>query len=265
LSRTHGRLAKTIARSAETWLGIPCEVHHREVTEEPVARLLDEAGSHVVLFPLASGSGAVLFHVAGSLVQGLVDRLLGGPGESRGVDRPPTAIERALLAPLTDAVRAALGTCGGTQPKAGSPLEAEAREPHRASLGVIARFDLEIGSCVGPFHIFYPYEAVQEVLGIAVGAGSTGANAEPEEKLTPEHLGSVRVRVRAFLEPAPVPLRDLTSLRIGDVLRLDRKLTDEVVVRVGDREVFTGYPGAVDGRVGVRIRRTGRTTRSVQR
>jgi flagellar motor switch protein FliM len=71
--------------------------------------------------------------------------------------------------------------------------------------------------------------------------------------MTTEHLSEISLQLRVRFLPAPIQIRDVASLRVGDVLFLGRKTADQVEVRVGGRPAFLGHPGAVEGSMGVQI------------
>ena len=76
------------------------------------------------------------------------------------------------------------------------------------------------------------------------------------------HSGTIRAIFTAALdavEPMGAIKRTVTRrgnrLQVGDVVQLDRKVTDEVQVAIGDKVVFVGHPGTRNGNVGIRITR----------
>ena len=232
-------------------------VAFRESSEDVARVLLDAPADPVwALGPGGPGEG-ILCGMEASLAQAFVEMLLGGPGALRPVDRPPTAIETALLEKI------ALRLCGslvpdgapeGNAPAALLYLEGEAREERAAPAGVIGVFELALGEEKGAFRVFYTYEHLTALFGLDLGAAET-ASGGGSDQVTREHVGGVRIALHARLRSTPVRIGDITSLRVGDVLSLDRPITDPVEILIGGRAAYLGHPGRVDDRIGVQIAR----------
>lgn len=256
LAAIHGHLARGIARALADHLALECAVEHRRISEELPARLLRTPADFLFSFPLPSSpERSILFRLSGPLGQAVVDRLLGGPGETREVERHPTTIENRLVGPVAAGIGGSLATGGGRAPGAPVPAGPDDRTAFPAVSGIVASFDVDLGAGNGALELFYPYEAVSEVFGIPLGDERPAGPGAAAERVTEAHIGRVRLPVRVRLVPTPVQIRDVASLREGDVLYLDRKLDDEVEVRVGGCLAFLGHPGAVDGRIGIQVSR----------
>jgi flagellar motor switch protein FliM len=66
-------------------------------------------------------------------------------------------------------------------------------------------------------------------------------------------LTKVDVPVTAILGNSTISVADFSSLQVGDVVRLDSKVNQELTVYVGETEKFTALPGAVGDKYAVRI------------
>ncbi len=257
LAAIHTHLARGIARALADHLTMECSVEFTRSSEELPARLLQTPADFLYSFPLASSpERSILFRLSGPLGQAIVDRFLGGPGEIREADRFPTVIETTLLGPVAAGVGGSLATGGGTAPAPPVPMGPDERTAFPGASGIIASFSVDLGEGNGVLELFYPYEAVTEVLGISLGDEESTGGGATGEKITDAHIGRVLLPIRVRLVPTPVQIRDVASLREGDVLYLDRKLDDEVEIRVGGCLAFLGHPGAVNGRIGIQVSRS---------
>lgn len=250
----HGHLARGMARALAAHLSMECAIEFARSAEERPGRILETPSDFVYSFPLASSEDRfVLFHLSGALGQGIIDRLLGGPGETREIDRPPTTIERSLIAPIAEGIRGSVVPTGAS-PKPVVYLDDDLRTSSSSASGVLATFDVSLGEGTGTLDLFYPYAAMKEVLGVDLSDKATAGDGGTE-RVSRDHIGGVRIALSARMAPTPVQIRDIASLAEGDVLYLDRKLSDEVEIRVGETIAFYGYPGTLDGRIGIQVTR----------
>ena len=66
-------------------------------------------------------------------------------------------------------------------------------------------------------------------------------------------MGQAEIAVDAVLYEAPLPLRQMMKLDVGDTLMLELKTDAPVIVRCGDVTLTEGRMGRVGDRVAVRV------------
>lgn len=296
-------LAERIGEALSTLLAVPCSIRFEKLTERSTEAFLGEGHDPSFRLRPAAGRREIFLRVQTRLAQAFIDRLLGGVGDPRDVERPPTDIEAAVLGMVAAEVSGSTARSWNAEPGAAGESTFLTRKGMRgikSISGLISTFTLRFGedapsaeetpeeeaaeappeeaeaevtegetaesadaaleeeapgddSLAGRFRIFFHYDDLAEILGF--GKGDTGPG-EGDEHVTTAHLAAVALPLSARYRPTPVAIRDITSLRLGDVLYLDHKPTDEVEVRVGREFAFYGNPGAVDGSIGVRISRS---------
>lgn len=237
-----------------------CGFEFEEAQEDSSDGVFEAPRDPVFALALASSDERVLFGIEASLAQAFVDRLLGGGGATREVDRKPTEVEAALLGLAAEKIGDVLARAWGLgEGKVGRPifLTAADRSEMPAQGGIASSFSLSIGEAEGRLRFFYPYGALARILGVEMREDARqGGQSETGERLTPERIGGMRLGVRAQFPATPIQIRDINSLQVGDVLYLDRKPDDEIEISIGDRVVFFGHPGAAGDVLGVQISRT---------
>jgi flagellar motor switch protein FliM len=135
-------------------------------------------------------------------------------------------------------------------------MKADEKERLAEERGVVAEFTIELGDEETAFRLFYSYQAVFCLLGLAEeGAESPEADSEVEADVIRERLSRVRLPLSVRFTPTPVQLRDILALRVGDVLYLDRRMDDEVEILIGRSRAFYGHPGALGDTIGVQVSR----------
>lgn len=194
----------------------------------------------------------------------LLDRLLGGPGGESTPQRAPTALERRLLAPLTDALPQAFAQAFSRATAIEPRLErtetsvwlARVCSDHEPVLAAV--FELEGELAGGRLHVTLPVplchrlhtpDAVETGDTGVAQADTAGAQAAPVRRA----LGAVQLELAAMLGSGRITVRELLSLGRGDVVVLSKRVGDPLVLRVGGRPRFTGTVGTVGGRYGFRI------------
>ncbi len=253
LSENQTALVKPLAAALGERLGVTCDVTLRSAGEGASAQLFETPYDPVFRLAPFTDAGQILLRVDAQLSQAFVDRLLGGMGAVREVAREPTEIESALLTLTADPVRKALATAWNVPPAPGHPavlVAAEERHATEATEGVAATFEVRVGDAAGVVELFYSHGEI----GRAIGEEAT--TVKDGEGLTWQHVENVGVHVRVQWPPTAIRIRDLAALRVGDVVHLEHKLGDELVVMIGDRVAFRGHPGSVEDAFGVRITRS---------
>jgi len=106
-------------------------------------------------------------------------------------------------------------------------------------------YNVTVGNITGTFTACIPYTFVQAAASLAekeVEGDSTGASDEERWRHL-EELRNTYVDVRAILGTATLSLQELRDLQVGDVIRLDQKNGDPVLVTVNGNKWFWGEPG----------------------
>lgn len=255
LSDHMAALVKPLAEALGTRLGTPCELAFQEIEGGASCRLFATAFDPVLrLAPFASG-GQVYLRLKAPLAQALVDRLLGGVGTLREVERESTEIEAALLQLITAPLRAAIAaTWGAPGAPAHAPVYFRAEERHATESvqGASGLFSVVLGDAAGTLEVFLSDAEIAR----ALGAENPGAQASPRDSMSWQHVESVAVDLAVQWPPTSIRIRDVMALQVGDIVHLDHKLGEELLVFLGGRAAFRGYPGAVEDAFGVRITRS---------
>ncbi|MBD3410770.1 MAG: flagellar motor switch protein FliM, partial [Ignavibacteriales bacterium] len=68
-----------------------------------------------------------------------------------------------------------------------------------------------------------------------------------------EHLQGTYLPVMVEFGKARISFKDLMKLRDGDVLIMDKKVGEELRVKVANKQVFLGLPGTVNGKKALKI------------
>jgi flagellar motor switch protein FliM len=205
-----------------------------------------------------------LITINSSLIYSIIDVLLGGRRGQTAVrieGRPYTTIETNLVKRMIEVVLADAELAF----KPLSPVKfnidrletnprfAAISRPANAAILVRLRIDMEDRG--GTIELLLPnatIEPIREVLLQMFMGEKFGRDPTWEGHLATE-IGQAAIAVSAVLYEAPLPLRQIMKLDIGDTLMLDLKSDAPVIVRCGDVMLTEGRMGRVGDRVAVRV------------
>ena len=217
---------------------------------------------NLIKFKPLRGTGLIVFEP--KLVFSVVDNFFGGDG------RYPTRIEgREFTATEMRVIQLLLKQTFADLAEAWAPvLDIECEymnseiNPHFANIVtpreyvVVSRFHVELEGGGGEIHVTLPYsmlEPIRELLDAGIQSDRVDRDESWNVSMR-EQLMSAEVNVSSVLARRRIDLRQLTQLKVGDILPID--LPAEVPVCVEGIPVFTGRFGTANGSNVVKITQT---------
>lgn len=217
---------------------------------------------NLIRFKPLRGMGLVVFEP--KLVFTVVDNFFGGDG------RYPTRIEGREFTPTEmRVIQLLLKQTFADLVEAWAPVMNVEFEyinseinPHFANIVtpreyvVVSRFHVELEGGGGEIHVTLPYsmlEPIRELLDAGIQSDRIDRDESWNSTLR-EQLMLAEVTVSSVLASKRIDLRQLTRLKVGDILPID--LPPSVPVCVEDIPVFTGEFGLSNGRNAVKIVQT---------
>jgi len=217
--------------------------------------------THLCLFKTEPLLGVGILDVNPRLALTLVDRMLGGHGHSVKLERYLTEIEVALL---EDIIRIVLEEwCAQWKTE---------KELHPAVIGhenngrflqtspkdsVMLALSMEVvfGDCSEQMQIGIPYYTIEplvKAMQLNRDRDTTPATvpAKAEWKPIYEHIS---MPVRAEWSAFELTLRELTELRVGDVIEMPPEIVDQTTITLNGTPKFTGTVGLDSDRVVVKL------------
>jgi flagellar motor switch protein FliM len=204
-------------------------------------------------FSLAPLEGKALIEFSPSIGFPIIDRLLGGQGQSMIQSREITEIEAHVLSNLIDEgmifLKEAWSHMIDLKPELVSlesnPLFVQIVPP--ADMILLITMECRIGDISGILNIVYPYVVLEPILSllsdkVLYAVGSRGASKESRAK-TSQLLQRVALRVSVELGNVSLNLRDLLALEKDDLVILNTKADQDLTVKVGNIHKFNCIPG----------------------
>ncbi|MBR1635076.1 MAG: flagellar motor switch protein FliM [Lachnospiraceae bacterium] len=207
--------------------------------------------------------GNIIMEMATKLGYTIVDRMLGGEGEPLEKIREFSEIELLIIERVMNSCVELLREPWGNVLDVHPRLERIETNPQFAQIIsptemiAIVTISVSIGDVEGLINICLPYltlEPVMDKLNTKFWFSSSGDSTQ--EKYTEDlenQIITVDVPVTAILGNSAISVNDFTTLQIGDIIRLDRKVDDELDIFVGDIKKFTALPGSAGSNYAVRI------------
>lgn len=207
--------------------------------------------------------GNIIVEMAAKLGYAIVDRMLGGEGEPLDKIREFSEIELLIIERIMTACVQLLREPWENVVDVNPRLErietnsqfAQIISP--SEMIAIVTINIKIGEVEGLMNICLPYitlESVMDKLNTKFWYASMQERTEMKYAETIENLiAKAVIPVKAILGSSTISVSDFSGLQVGDIVRLDTKVNQELDVYVGDIKKFTALPGASGDDYAVRI------------
>ena len=207
--------------------------------------------------------GNIIIEMATSLGYSIVDRMLGGRGDSLEKVREFSEIElliiEKILVVCVNLLKEPWENVVDIHPHL-ERIETNSQYAQIISpseMIAIVTMNVKIGNVEGLMNICLPYLTLEDVIDklntrywyANIQSHDSTDYAETIESLIQRAI----VPVKAVLGKSVVSVNDFATLQPGDIIRLDREVEDELDVYVGNIRKFTALPGSSNDKYAVRI------------
>ena len=212
---------------------------------------------------MAPLSGNIIIEIATNLGYAIIDRLLGGVGEPLEKKREFSEIELSILEKiftiLIDLLREPWTNVVEIHPY----LERIETNPQFAQIIsptemiAIVTVNINIGGVEGLMNICLPYLTLEDVMDKLNTKYWYSSLQEKDEQQYTETIEALIARapmpIKAVLGNSSISVNDFLGLQVGDIIRLDTKVDQDLSVYVGNIKKFTALPGASGDNYAVRV------------
>lgn len=227
-----------------------------QITYEEYIRSVDNP-SLLCVFNLGTLEGKAIFEMNLELSFAILDRLLGGTGESKQEKRKLTDIEEAVMGKIMQRILQELNEAWSTV----IPLEPQfsmfESNPSFTSIVppndmvLLITFEMNINNIEGIMNLCIPYFSLEPVAN-KLSQGHYWAIHRTEHMDGHEQAiqGSIRMMETDFaveLGTSELTVGEVLGMQVGDVVKVFTKPNQELKIRVGGEYKFLGLPG-VSGR-----------------
>lgn len=218
----------------------------------------------VGVFEFEPLSGQILLGISFEVLSCIVNRMLGGVGNVDIQTRELTDIEKALAKKVINIIIQSLeDSWNAIIPVSGKfiSLDDNYQSIQVATAGEIVAlltFEVQIsGKHYGLFSICFPYPVLETVLGhlstqhIFQTKGLVASNEERMKMIS--KLNSSNVDLRVQFGSCNITLDDFLQLTEGDIIKLDNRVQDDLIVKVNGEKKFFARPGTMKDNICVKI------------
>ncbi len=218
----------------------------------------------VGIFELNPLPGQILLGVSFEILSVIVDRMLGGLGLSENRQRELTDIEEALAKKVIERIVKNLETAwSNIVPVQGQVvgLDNNYQTVQVAATGEIVAlitFEIQIaGKHFGLMSLCFPYPVLETVLANLstqhiFQAKGIIATTEERQKMI-QKLNTSNVDLSVIFDPTDITLGEFLDLKEGDIIKLETRTTDDLIVKVNGEKKYFARPGTLNNKVSVKI------------
>ena len=207
--------------------------------------------------------GNVILEVASNLGYAIVDRMLGGAGapleKARDFSEIELLIIERVLTVCVNLLREPWSNVIDAHPRL-ERIETNSQFAQIISpseIIALVTINVKIGDVEGLMNVCLPYITLEEVMDKLNTKYWYSNLQERDEQVYTDTIESLISKapmpVKAVLGNSVISVNDFINLQVGDIIRLDTKVDDELSVYVGSIKKFTALPGASGDDYAVRI------------
>ena len=207
--------------------------------------------------------GTILIELAAQLGFAMIDRMLGGAGDPLEKNREYTEIEMTIIEKMMVVCMQLMREPWRNVIDINPMMERIETNSQFAQIIApndmiaIVTLNVKIGEVEGFMNVCLPFftlESVMDKLNTKFWyANMQEQNDEDFEEYIGALIKRVDVPVKAVLGKTNISVTDFVNLQVGDIIRLDTEVEQDLKVYVGNIKKFTALPGTSKDRNAVRV------------
>jgi flagellar motor switch protein FliM len=208
--------------------------------------------------------GSAVLEIDPAITYSIIDRQFGGQGEGSKISRDLSDIEQAvmegIIVRILGNLREAWSQVIDLRPRLGqietNPQFAQIVPP--TEMVILVTLETKVGEVEGMMNFCIPYLTIEPIISklsaqymySSVRSGATTENLN----ILKDRLAAISIPIKAEIGVMELTMREVLSLSPGDLIRLpNTRITDEMVLKVGNKEKFMCKPGVVGKNIAVQI------------
>ena len=266
ISMMHETFARLTTTSLSAQLRSIVQVHVASVDQLTYEEFIRSVPSPTTLAIINMDplKGNAILEIDPSITFSIIDRLFGGTGEGTKHVHELTDIETSvmegIIVRILGNLREAWTQVIDLRPRLGqidtNPQFAQIVPP--TDMVVLVTLETKVGDVEGMINYCIPYLTIEPIIGklstqfwfSTVHRGTTTENLN----VLKDKLSTVDVNVVAEIGRINVPVREVLSLQVGDVVRLyNTRIGDPYSLNIGNKKKFLCRPGIIGKKMAVQV------------
>ncbi|MCK5708809.1 MAG: flagellar motor switch protein FliM [Candidatus Aureabacteria bacterium] len=219
--------------------------------------------TYISMFSLDPLEGRGVLEINPLLVFSLIDRLLGGPGTAPGEIRVLTDIEQSIINKVIDVF--IQGLIVSWKPVADFGFRVTDTEVNPQFVQVVApgetviliTLEMKAGENSGIISLCLPFLYIEPIMNRLSAQHWISASKKRKEEdkvhYIKKHLEKSQLDISVALGKTSLKIKELLNLKKGDVILLNTKANEKLVVSIGTKEKFLGHPGIVGKKKAIKV------------
>ncbi len=221
--------------------------------------------SCIYVFDIEGTDGSGILEISPQLALSIVERLLGGNTETARKPRTITPIEQAVMRGIIEHGLGDLRTAWRSIADLTfqySRLETEAdfvQIAPSSEIVVIVSFDVNVGIHSYLMNLCFPTFPLEDVLTrlnrqqIATLGSQSNHRMRENVSVMKQQISHTHLPIVAELGKSAITVEELLKLKVGDVLRTNTHIDQEIEVTIDGKRKLAARPGTSDGKKAIRI------------
>jgi len=219
--------------------------------------------SCIYIFRVEELNGVGILEISPQFVLYIVDRLFGGKGGAVEETRSITSIEQTVMKKIMEKAMENLATAWQQVAPLTFILEGFESNPDVVQIAppgetvITISLEIKIQDTSSLMNLCFPYLTLEDVISrlnvqhfVSMTKKET---SEKESGLINERMKLSALPVISYLGKTSITVKDLLGLKVGDVVKLDKRVGELLEVDIGNSKKFLGNPGISGKKKAVKI------------
>ncbi|BDH61149.1 flagellar motor switch protein FliM [Lysinibacillus sp. PLM2] len=265
LTRIHENFARLLTTFFSAQLRTYVQINVASVDQIPFEEFVRSIPNMTLIniFEVPPLDGNILMEINPNIAYSMMDRLMGGSGASYSNVDNLTEIEQKIMTNLFerafDNLREAWDNIAEIDPML---IELEVNPQFLQMISpnetvVVISLNTIIGETTGMINICIPHVVLEPIihnLSVQYWMQSNTKESSPEQlKMLETRVKQAELDLIAELGATDITIEDFLFMNVGDVIQLDKKIDDPLVLKVGNLPKFTVQPGKLNKKMAIQI------------
>lgn len=265
LTRIHENFARLLTTFFSAQLRTYVQITVASVDQIPFEEFVRSIPNMTLInvFEVPPLDGNILMEINPNIAYSMLDRLMGGTGTSHSNVDNLTEIETKIMTNLFersfDNLREAWENIVEIDPML---IELEVNPQFLQMISpnetvVVISLNTIIGETTGMINICLPHVVLEPIvpnLSVRYWMQSNTKAMSPEQvEMLESRVKQASLPVVAELGSTSISIEDFLMMNIGDVIELDQKIKDPLILKVGTLPKFTAQPGKLNKKMAVQV------------